>query len=186
MTNSSSNQSAGRQSPVRPGSNSLITRTPFGTVINGRPHASAFGHPFQPFLSGTSIRFSAGYVNSEFVPIIRTKEGKNVPMTGDDKNAAPALDLDPKIVNQTLQQSWACLEVTPNNDGSLDKKSLVQIVHRNAPTSVDPKVGRQALALITWANNVPQRVYAQIWFNLKYARTTPQTVGNGIPRHLFL
>lgn len=171
---------------IRPSSGVRVGLSHFGYYVSAAPGVANFSHPFTPRLASNSISFSAGYVNSEFVPVIRTDAGALVPITGDDKNGVPSLTLNSDDIDGDTQQSWVCLEVTPNDDGSLDKNSLIQITHRDSPTSIDEKIGRQPLALILWNNGKPLKAYPQVWFNLRYARTTPQSAGNGLPRHFFL
>jgi hypothetical protein len=119
--------------------------------------------------------------------MIATGNG-SVPMSGDPSSgrAQPALPLDPSVADPATLESWACLEVTPKSNGTLDNTCLIQIVHRNSPFSTNPLIGRQPLALILWtANQKPGQIFDQTWFNLRYYRTTPAP-GAGVAQHFFL
>ena len=88
-------------------------------------------------------------------------------------------------MDATTLQSWACVEVAPRADGTLDPRVPPTVAHRNAPTSTDPAVGRHPLALILWQAGTPSRVFEVTYFNLRYVRTTPGP-GRGVAQHFFL
>ena len=169
---------------LRPGPGTLITKTPFGFSISGRSRGANFHHPFTPFLvtdTKPGIKFSRGIVTGDVS--VEPKIG-DVPISGDAKHAQPTLFLDVNDIDAKTQQSWACVEVTPNDAGHLDKDSKVVIVHRNSPISADEAVGRHPLALILWSNGKPGRVFELTFFNLKYVRTSG--TGNTRKTHYFL
>lgn len=153
-----------------------------GVAVSVTPGGGGFSHPWRPALGQKSLQLSLGLLNG-FTPMITTADG--VVSMDPGKGPAPALELKAKDIDPDTQQSWACLEVTANADGSVDKHSLVVIVHRSSPTSIDPKTGRQPLALILWQKGAPVRCLPQCWFNLKYYRVDPPP-GGGIVKHLFL
>jgi len=143
-----------------------------------------FQHPFKTTFTSDGMLFAAGVVNG-LMPVIKVN-GTPVPIIGDSKHAQPLLKLDSKAIDRATLQSWACIEVTPNADGSLDAKSLIEIVHRDSPFSNVATVGRQPVALILWTAALkPGRVFPQLWFNLRYYRTNPPA-GGGAPKHFFL
>ena len=115
---------------------------------------------------------------------VEPKIGK-VPISGDAKNAQPILLLTALTLGGvTVSETWACVEVMPNNDGVMDKYSKVEVVHRNAPLSASDAVGRHPLALILWNNGRPGKVFPVTYFNLRYVRTTG--ANNTRKQHFFL
>ncbi len=166
---------------IRPGPNTLIVETPMGFAVGAPSNRGSFRHPFRGVLSKGGIRFSKGIVMGLFPhePTIG-----RVPISGDDQNAAPVLRLEASVLASGSFESWACVEVTPNADGTDDAKTLVEVVHRSAPNFTTGPTGRHPLCLIIWKNGNPVRLFDIAYFNLRYFRTTP-TAGHGLPRHLF-
>ena len=156
-----------------------LTESELGTVISAEDGGASFSHPFTPALSGTGIYFSKGLVNG-VEPVIN-----GVPISGDAVKGQPLLALEVAQMDAVTLSSWACVEVTPKTDGSLDPKAPPVVVHRNTPVSNDPALGRHPLALVLWQNGAPARVFEVTYFNLRYYRTTPAP-GQGLARHFFL
>ncbi len=162
----------------QPGRGTRLTINSLGQCVSVATPAASFAHPFTPSLATKSISFSKGLVDS-FEPTI-----KKIPISGADGVPQPALLLDPKNANAN-GESWACLEVEPNDQGVLTKDSRLEVVESNNPVSIDPKVGRVALALIVWRNQRPYRAFPIVYFNLRYQRVLP-AAGDGAARHFFL
>ena len=133
-----------------------------------------FQHPFKPFLAAGYVTFLQGTVDT-FTPKIG---GKPI----GDPNAR--LKLEPAKVNAN-GESWAVLEVEPNDQGTLDEKSRIEIVQLAAVNFHDEKIGRQPLVLILWNEQRPFRAIDIAYFNLRYERVKPAP-GGGIIRHFFL
>lgn len=149
-----------------------------GFVVSGDPGTGGFNHPFSVALIGGEVTVTKGLVEG-MEPAIN-----KVPISGDAKHSQPRLKLNPSDVNEK-GESWVCVEVTPYEDGKLDAKSLIEVVHRRTPFRADEKVGRHPLALILWDAEKPRSVFAVTYFNLRYYRTTPAP-GGGARRHFFL
>jgi hypothetical protein len=171
------------ESQLKPGPGTRIVQTPMGDLLGAPTRTGNFKHPFRAALANGVLQFSKGIV---FGSIPHEPTINKVPISGDANNPAPSLRLDPSVFNGQgwNDATWACIEITPNADGSTDKKTMVEVVHRGEPTSANPKVGRQPLCMILWAANRPARILDIVYFNLRYYRTTPAP-GHGIPRHFF-
>lgn len=173
----------------RPGANALLSQTPYGYVISGKPQSGRFAHPFKSSLQGGKVGFvrvAKGLVDI-FEPVIRV-DGKKVPLSGDATHLTPVLKLTPldgEARSDGSVETWVCVEVTPDEDGAVSKESLIEVVHRDSPKSNDPDVGRHPLALILWAKKEPRKLFQITYFNLRYYRTNPPE-GAGIPHHFFL
>jgi hypothetical protein len=156
-----------------------LTDTPMGTTISAEGGNGAFSHPFTAALSGSTMTFSKGLV-SNIEPLIG-----GTPISGDAAGGVPQpeLELEAAQMDAGTLQSWACVEVTPKADGTLDPKTPPVVAHRDVPVSTDPALGRHPLALILWAGGVPSRMFQVTYFNLRYYRTTP---GQGVAQHFFL
>jgi hypothetical protein len=173
----------------RPGANSLLSLTPLGFTISGRRKRSSFAHPFAVHLAygrgGGGVRIANGRVTLPVVgalePVIKVN-GEMVPITGQDRRTPPTLRLEASVATEA-QESWVCVEVVSDEDGNFDEKTVVEVVHRSAPTSNEKTVGRHPLALILWLNGKPGSIHQCTHFNLRYVRTTPS---EGMPQHLFL
>ena len=155
--------------------------TPQGTAVSAANGAGNFAHPFAAALSGSTMTFSKGLLNG-LEPVIG---GTPVSGNPDDGTPAPALTLDPAQMDGATLQSWACVEVSPKADGTLDPAVPPVVVHRSTPTSTNPALGRHPLALILWQAGRPSRVFEVTYFNLRYVRTTPGA-GRGLAQHFFL
>lgn len=151
-----------------------LTETAMGTTISAEGGTASFAHPFTPALSGSSMTFSRGLVNG-MEPVI----------SGAPISEGPALALEVAQMDVKTQQSWACVEVSPREDGTLDPRVPPVVAHRNAPTSTDPALGRHPLALILWQAGTPSRAFEMTYFNLRYVRTNP-VAGQGVAQHFFL
>ena len=170
-----------KTAPIQPGANMSMGRNPLGFWFNGPVASVDFSHPFtiQPGAGG--IRVSKGLILADISvePLIRS-----VPISGDDKQAAPVLKLDPSLVNDS-KESWVCVEVTPNADGKLDpagKASKVEVVQRDFPILTEGVTGRAPLALISFQKVSPQ--FFQIaMFHLRYVTSQP---AQGPRKHFFL
>ena len=164
---------------IRPGAGTLIGSTPLGFFVSNPHSGMSFNHPFRPVLVGSGtepgLRFAPGVVDG-FEPKIGGK-----PMSGTGGDLAPILKLSGASAATT--ESWAILQVTPNDKGLLDKESKIEIVHRTSLSSNIGKTGAQPLALIVWRNKLPVMVWPLVFFNLRYARKTSETEGT---RHFFL
>ena len=163
----------------QPGAAARVTVNAHGFAHAGVPQRGKYPHPFRPELGGRSIRFARGLINEQFEPKI-----KGVPMSGTDRQPAPALTLDPSVANDR-GESWCCVEVEPDEHGELTAKSRIAIVHTATPRSLDPKIGRKALVQILWRKKVPFQAFEIVYFNLDYTRILPAP-GGGAVRHLFL
>jgi len=145
------------------GPGTRVVKTGMGFAVGAASTGGgSFKHPWRPFLTISGIKFDAGVVNG-LTPVIATGDG-SIPMSGDPAagQTQPTLPLDASVADPATLESWACLEVTPKSNGTLDNTCLIQIVHRNSPFSTNPLIGRQPLALIIWANQKPGQVFAQI------------------------
>jgi hypothetical protein len=191
MTADPSRPPASSSQRLRLGVNTLGGQTPLGFYVSGKSSAGNFSHPFRPALGANFITFSKGLVDG-FEPVI--SEGANkVPISGYEKHpASPRLSLDAKDINTVTQESWACVEVTPTEDGEIaDAKGQlaagvkIEVLHRSSPTAgPNDKAGRHPLALILWNDGRPMKVFEITFFNLRYFRTSPAP-GGGPQRHYF-
>lgn len=164
-----------------PGTGVQLTDTPLGTAISASAAAASFSHPFTPALSGNVLTFSKGLVNNVEPEIGGTR------ISGDAGSGTPApgLVLDGAEMDAKTLQSWACVEVAPRADGTLDPEVAPVVAHRSAPTSADPALGRHPLVLILWQAGAPSRAVEVTYFNLRYVRRTPGA-GQGLAQHFFL
>jgi hypothetical protein len=168
--------------PPRQSPGVLLKMTPQGyTQAPANKGGGSFNHPFRPLLSGDKLRFTRGLV-SGFEPTIG--DGK-IPISGNSKNPPPALQLKPEDMDEETQQSWACIEVTPDKDGVISKADQIRLVHRKTPGDFFGTVGTQPLALILWRDKKPIRAIDLVWFNLRYMSVQPAP-GRGGRRHFFL
>ena len=167
--------------PLRPGANVLLGRNPLGVWVQGPSGGSGFSHPFTVMASGSGVRVSKGLViaNITAEPCI-----DKVPISGNTTTRQPVLNLDDSAVDD-LNQSWVCVEVTPNADGKLDAtpiKPQVVVVQRKYPLTLTGKFGRMPLALLLRKNNTWQ-VYQIAYFNFRYEAVNP---ASGPRKHFFL
>jgi hypothetical protein len=168
-------------STPRPGLNARLARTPFGYAYSAAGGSGGnYPHPFKARLGPAGITLSRGLIISQlsFEPTIN-----KVPISGDANGKIPSLALDPSVAVNGL--SFACVEVTPNADGTLDVTSPVQIVHRAQPTSNEATTGRQPLCLVIWNGKNPAGLLQITFFNLRYFRSAPSAT-QGLPKHFFL
>ena len=169
----------------RPGHGTRLTANALGYSVSTPEGGASFDHPWRPSLSGSRLSLRRGTVYSTggdgvFEPKIKVN-GTLVPMSGEPGEPAPVLTLEPNIAN-SADESWVALEVEPNEDGELVKKSRIEIVHTRTVLSHARSPGRHPLALILWRKGRPFRVLAITHFNLRYVRSV-DTVGT---RHFFL
>lgn len=167
--------------PLRPGANVLVGRNPLGMWVDGPRAGAGFSHPFTVALAGGAVRVSRGLILADlsFEPVI----GK-VPVGGDAKHPQPVLKLDDSLVDG-LNQTWVCVEVTPDADGKLDakaKKPQVVVVQRKHPIAMTGPTGRVPLALVHYKNGRPQ-VFQIAMFHFRYVTSQP---ANGPRQHFFL
>ncbi|MEO7933200.1 MAG: hypothetical protein ABIT76_08595 [Chthoniobacterales bacterium] len=141
----------------------------------------SFNHPFRPSLVGMELRLSRGLVNG-LEPVIGTKK---IPISGDAKHAQPALKLDPDQIDKETQQSWVCLQVTPDKEGRLATADQIEVVQRKSAYAFVGEKGIQPVALVLWKNKRPVRAIDQVWFNLRYITILPPA-GQGGRKHYFL
>ena len=156
----------------RPGSGVRLTTNALGTtyaVPGGSPN---YRHPFKCYLGAGVVQIRPGLVEGVFTPKIGGK-----PMT----DAGVVLKLDAKKVNGN-GESWAVLEVEPNEEGILDDKSRIEIVQLAQVDLHEDKTGRQPLAQILFKQGSPQRLLSIVTFNLRYRRVKHAT---GPVDHLF-
>lgn len=169
-------------SRLQPGVGTLLSSTAHGFIISSPRSGMSFNHPWTPLLvgadSGVGLRLSRGIVDG-FEPKI---DGE--PMSGLDGQLPPILKLNAGEINAKTGESWAVLEVTPNDKGVLDKDSKIVIVHRAAPGgNIGGAVGAHPLALVIWKNKKPVMVWPVAFFNVRYVRRTPTS---GQVQHFFL
>src|SRR5581483_4802428 len=160
---------------LRPAVGSRIGINQFGFYVEGNAPAASYPHPFKPALQvgiGAAVKISRGLILS-----LKNIEPKinGVPISGDTKNAQPALKLDAKNLNTGTLASWVCVEAEPNADGVLDEHSRVEIVHEfSQPLVLTGKFGRAPLAMILWsAAKMPFRAFEIAYFNLRYVHVVP-------------
>ena len=166
---------------LRPGANVLMGRNPLGFWVEGPAGSSDFSHPFTVLVSGDYTRVSKGLVIADIAvePCIGS-----VPISGDDKNPQPTLKLDASLVDD-LNQSWVCVEVTPNDKGKLDakpKKPQVVVVQRAWPNAATGAAGRVALAQL-FRKNDRWQVWPIAFFHYRYTTSQP---AKGQRQHFFL
>jgi hypothetical protein len=167
-----------KPSATRPGFGLRLTVNALGTLYSTIAPAPAFDHPFRPTLGRDGVRFQLGLVEQ-----LEPKIG-DVPISGDARQDQPALSLKASVANQN-GESWAMLEVEPNDVGLLTPKSRIEIVHTGDPSlSHALQLGRQPIALILWQDQQPVRAIAITHFHLRYARMA--LPGGGGTRHYFL
>lgn len=140
----------------------LLGSTPFGFYVANANAGQRFDHPFRPALSAGGLRFRPGRVEG-YEPTI-----EGVPISGSGGKLPPLLGLKTKVYNGS-QESWACVEVTPNVDGTVNEKSKIEVVHCKTPFLDRGLVGRFPLALIVWRGELPILVLPQVFFNLRYS-----------------
>ena len=167
--------------PLRPGANVLMGSNPLGVWVQGPSGGSGFSHPFTVSASGTGARISKGLViaNISVEPVIG-----EVPISGNTTHRQPVLKLDPSLTDD-LNQSWVCVEVTPNADGKLDAKPKTPqalVVQRSSPVALTGPKGRMPLALLLRKNDTWQ-VYQIAFFHFRYEAVNPAT---GPRKHFFL
>jgi len=164
---------------IQPGTGTLIGSTPLGFFVSNPSSGMSFNHPFRHVLvgtdSGAGIRFALGVVDG-FEPQI---DGQ--PMSGSSGALPPVLKL--QGTSAATKESWALLNVTPNDQGLLDKDSKIEIVHRTSLSTNIGKVGSIPLALIVWKNKLPVMVWPLVFFNLHHIQKTSSTAA---PQHFFL
>lgn len=158
----------------RPGTGAQLTSSALGFSYAATDGVVSYRGRFRPALAAQGIRFSRGLVEGREATI-----GK-LPLS--DPKAV--LALKPGIEN-AQGESWACLEVVPDAEGRLLPDARREIVHSDSPVSLDPALGRCAIALILWRARRPVQAIAIIEFNLRYERLIPAP-GHGPVRHFFL
>lgn len=183
-------QSAAQALQPRAGTGSYLAQTPLGFAISGSSRGRSYNHPWKPSLvpggGASQISLARGLVDT-FTPTIRVgKTGPSVPMTGLPGMARPMLKLleADTAAAEDGSESWVCVEVHPGEDGRLTKESLIEIVHRDAPLSFDPAVGRCPLVHVLWRGGRAMQAMAIAMFNLRYYRTSPAE-GQGVAQHFF-
>lgn len=162
----------------QPGNGVRARVTPTGWSLSAPAASRLFRHPFRPLLGANQVRFSLGLVDGMWEPKIG-----GVPISGDANGAVPALKLLPNVANEN-GESWACLEVEPDEKGELNSQTRIEIVHSNQPVSLDPAVGRLALAMIIWNGAIASAAFAIVHFNVRYYRRVSPP-GGGPVRHFF-
>lgn len=162
----------------RPGVGTRLTLNSMGYSISAKSAGATYAHPWRPAMVSRGVQLAMGLVDGRQATI------KGVPIGGSPGVAQPTLTLDPQIANAN-GESYVCVEVHPDKDGSLPADSPIEVVHMNDWRSLDPNVGRAPLCLVLWKNNQPFRVVAIAMFHLRYARVLPPP-GAGAVRHLFL
>lgn len=167
---------------LRPGANVLMGRNPLGFWMGGPGGGGAdFRHPFTVYVVGGRVRVSRGLVLAN---IAMEPEIGNAPIGGDATHAQPSLKLDVSLVDD-LNQSWVCVEVTPDADGKLDvkgKTSKVVAVQRDHPIAMTGPTGRAPLAMLLRKAGGWQ-VLQIAMFHFRYETVQP---ANGPRRHFFL
>ena len=165
--------------PLRPGANVLLGSNPLGIWISGPAGGGgSFSHPFTVMVSGNMARVSRGIVfaNIGLEPVI----GK-VPIGGDKTKRQPSLELNPSRVDK-LDQSWVCVEVTPDEDGKLDPKKPPVVVQRAEPMVLRGPTARFPLALLFYKKGRAQ-VFQIAMFHLRYETVLP---ADNARKHFFL
>lgn len=165
--------------PLRPGANVRMGRNPLGFWVQGAGGGGDFRHPFPVAVGGGVARVGFGLIlaNISVEPRIGS-----VPVSGDDTHPQPTLTLDASLVDAS-NQSWVCVEVTPENTGRLDeKKPGVVVVQRAHPIVDTGETGRAPLAMLRWKNKA-WVVHEIAMFHLRYE--TMKTA-EGVRRHYFL
>ena len=157
----------------------LMGRNPLGMWMEGPSGGADFRHPFSVQAGGSGARVGKGLVigNVSVEPVI----GK-APIGGDARSPQPVLKLKTDLVNER-NESWVCVEVTPDDDGKLDgKKAKVEVVQRDHPIALTGKTGRAPLAMLLRKNDVWQ-VYQIAMFHFRYETNQP---AKGPRTHFFL
>lgn len=180
------NEEDGGQGPnLQLGFGTRATANALGFSLSVPQGGAVFDHPWRPALGGLKLKLRPGRIYSTggdtlIEPVIKSG-GRTVPMSGDARNAAPFLELDPGVAN-SAGESWAALEVVPNEAGEITKDARVEIIHTATPISHAKTLGRCPLVMILWKNKRPLRAEPITRFNLRYLRVV-DTIG---ARHFFL
>jgi len=167
---------------ARPAPGTYVTSNRYGQSTGAAPSGGAFDFCFRPSLGAMKLAIGHGYVSSV------NGDGPHAPtidgaVLGGTKPAQ--LKLDPSQVNDN-GESFAVLEVHPDDKGQITAQTKLEIVHsKDASPSVAPGLGRKAIAIILWNNDSPLKVLPLVHFNLQYVRVIPSS-GNGAPQHFFL
>jgi len=140
-----------------------------------------FRHPFLVTAGAKEARVAAGLIlaNIAVQPLIGS-----VPIGGDDKRQQPVLRLDASLINEA-NESWVCVEATPDAEGNLDEKgeaSKVEVVQSRHPIADVGPTGRTPLALLV-RRGTGWQVFQIAMFHLRYVTSQP---ANGPRRHFFL
>ncbi len=167
--------------PLRPGAGLRMGSNPLGKWIEGQPGGANFSHPLTVTVTSDAARISYGLILSNVA--VQPRIG-NVLISGDANNPQPFLKLSKTAINH-LNESWICVEVTPDADGKLDaegKKSKVEVVQRESPLVTQGKTGRAPLALIVLTNGRWQ-VYQVAMFHYRYETSR---LADGTRKHYLL
>src|ERR1700733_3565277 len=131
------NSASAKGAPLRPGAGTVAIANALGNSIGAPPNNQTFDFAFRPALSGGGLLIGHGYVSSI------NGGGPIAPMiagTAVGGNPGPVLELDSSIVDAN-GQSYAVLEVHPDDKGQLTDKTPINIVHGDATPSTTPAVG---------------------------------------------
>lgn len=174
---------APRPARPMPGNGTRLTAyDAIGFAIGAPRGGSSFGHPWKPFLGGSRLQFTPGMIMSAALRVPGIKVGGRLVRL--DAETAPALVLTPDKANAD-GESFAVIEVEPNDAGDITPESRVEIVHREVGgASLNPLIGRKAIALILWQERRPLRAIPLVHFHLEYERVDP-TPGGGAVHHYF-
>lgn len=175
---------------TRPAEGTRVTVNALGRAVDANAGGASWNHAWRPFLSGGTVTFTLGSVQSFAgpAPIEPTilAGGQRLPMSGKEGTVPTPLALDATVAT-AAGVSYAALEVHPDDNGELQLDALVQIIHTATPVSHANTIGRCAIALILWSQGQPIQALPLVHFNLRYLRALP-AAGNttGGPRHMFL
>lgn len=167
--------------PFRVGTGMRMGQNPLGSWVEGPGGGSDFTHRFLVTASGAKARVSFGLVlaNISVEPLIGS-----VPISGGDSRRQPTLRLSPSLVN-SKDESWVCVEVTPDSEGKLDVKSetsKVEVVQRDEPFLTEGNTGRAPLALLVY-KKARWQVFQIALFHYRYQTSHP---AGGFRKHFFL
>lgn len=189
MTSSFLSTGAGAAQPgseaatPRAGAGVLLTVNPaMGFSFNAPRKSESFRHNFRPFLSALGLRISFGTVGAIEPTIGDTPATKNTPAAKGARMSQSILKLNPSEVNAD-GESWACVEVEPNEQGLITAKSRVEVIHTKEPNDFTPKRAREPLVLIVWRKGNPVRIEAIRQWCMQYYRIQESAT---FYRHVFL
>jgi hypothetical protein len=170
-------------SPPRPGAGVLLTVNPtMGFSFNAPRKSETFKHNFRPFLSALGLRISYGTVGAIEPTIGDTPASKGTPAAKGARMSQSILKLNPSEVNAD-GESWACVEVEPNEQGLLTAKTRVEVIHTKAPNDFTPTRAREPLVLIVWRKANPVRIEPIRQWCMQYYRIQESAT---FYRHVFL